>query len=64
MNIVYELFPHIHTEGFHCVGQGCAIFAVNSHSVCQPSAMRIRGDIVANSHRVLCVKALSDQTTV
>ena len=59
MNIVCELFPHIHTEGFHCVGQGHAIFATNSRAVCQPNAMRIRSNIVANSHRVLCGKALS-----
>ena len=56
-NIVCELFPHIHTEGFHCAGQGRVIFATNSRAVCQPDAMRIRSDIVANSHHVLCVKA-------
>ena len=59
MNIVCELFPPIYTEGFHCAGQGCAIFAANSRAVCQPNAMRIRSDIVANSHRVLCVKAFT-----
>ena len=59
MNTVCELFPHIHTEGFPCVGQGHAIFATNSRAVCQPKAMRIRSDIIANSHCVLCVKALS-----
>ena len=57
MNTVCELFPHIHTEGFPCAGQGHAIFAVNLRAVCQPNAMRIRSDIVANSHRVLSVKA-------
>ena len=62
MNTVCELFPHIHTEGFHCVGQGHAIFAANLRAVCQPNAMRIRSDIVANSHRVLCVKALTGCT--
>ena len=57
MNIVCELFPHIHTEGFHCAGQGHVILAANSCSVCQPSVMQICSDIIANSHRVLCVKA-------
>ena len=57
-NIVCELFPHIHTEGFHCVGQGHVIFAMNLHAVCQPNTMLICSDIVVNLHRVLCVKAL------
>ena len=35
MNTVCELFPHIHTQGFPCVGQGHAIFAANSCAVCQ-----------------------------
>ena len=62
VNTVCELFPHIHTEVFHCVHQGHAIFTMNSRAVCQPNAMRIRSDIVANSHRVLCVKALRSKT--
>ena len=47
-NTVCELFPHIHTEGFHCVGQGHAIFAMNLHAVCQPNTMQICSDIIAN----------------
>ena len=39
MNIVCELFPPIHTEGFHCAGQGHVIFAMNSRAVCQPNVM-------------------------
>ena len=58
-NTVCELFPHIHTEGFCCVHQGLAIFAMNLHAVCQPNMMQIHSDIVMNLHRVLCVKALS-----
>ena len=60
MNTVCELFPHIHTEGFHCVCQGLAIFTTNSCAVCQPNAMQICSGIVANSHRILCVKALRE----
>ena len=63
MNTVCELFPHIHTEGFHCVGQGHAIFAMNSRTVCQPNAMQICSDIVANLHRILCIKALMKPMT-
>ena len=58
-NTVCELFPYIHTEGFGCVHECLAIFATNSCAVCQPNAMRIRSNIVANSHRVLCVKAFT-----
>ena len=56
-NIVCELFPHIRTEGFHCAGQGCAIFTANSRAVCQPNMMQICSDIIVNWHCVLCVKA-------
>ena len=59
MKTVCELFPHIHTENFPCVGQGHAVFAMNSHAVCQPNTMEICRDIIVNSHHVLCVKALT-----
>ena len=55
MNTMCELFPHIHTEGFHFT---LAIFAANSCAVCQPNMMQICSDIIANSYRVVCVKAL------
>ena len=58
-NIVCELFPPIHTEGFHCVGQGHATFTANLSAVCQPNAMQIHSNIIANLHHVLCVKAFS-----
>ena len=59
MNTVWELFPHIHTEGFHCAGQGHVIFTANSRAVCQPNVMQIRSNIIVNSHCVLCVKAFT-----
>ena len=62
-NTVCELFPHMHTEGFCCVGQGHAIFAMNLHAVCQPNVMWIHSDIIANLHCVLCVKAFSKKCT-
>ena len=37
-----------------------AIFAANSHALCQPNAMQICSDIIANSHCVLCVKAFNE----
>ena len=59
MNTVCELFPHIHTEGFPCVGQGNVIFTANSCAVCQPNTMRICSNIITNLHHILCVKGLS-----
>ena len=57
MNTVCELFPHIHMEGFCCVGQGHVIFTVNSSAVCQPNVMQICNNIVMNLHHILCVRA-------
>ena len=62
MNTVCELFPHIHTEGFHCVHS--AIFTANLHAVCQPYAMQIHGDIIVNLHCIVCVKALLKKKTL